>query len=365
MRVLLCPCDHKGCGRYRIGLPASALQHSESSLEIFLSEGLPVKLDVSTGRALGLADGFSGWDVVVVQRPLAEWQVEALRDCRRMGIRTVVEVDDDFEALHPLAPAWVSTHPRVSTEWNRKWLQVACREADLVTVTTPALAARYAPHGRVAIIQNYVPAAWLSIKHSTSPSELIVGWTGTVGTHQGDLPVTRGGVATAIRETDARFRVVGNAELIRRDLSLDEEPECVPWKEWGYYAYEIAKLDVGIAPLTDTAFNRAKSWLKPLEYAALGVPSVVSPLPSYRSLAASGIGILAKDRSRDWAREVKRLVSDSAYLAEMSVSVRESAAQYTIEGNAWRFAEAWAGDGYEEAGSSSRRTGGRYLLGTS
>lgn len=359
-RILLCPCDRQGCGRYRIGLPASALQATESSLEIFLSEGLPVQLDRRTGKALGLADGFGDWDTVVVQRPLADWQVQALRDCRQKGIRTVVEVDDDFEALHPLSPAWVTTHPRVSTEWNRQWLRVACQEADLVTVTTPALAERYAPHGRVAVLQNYFPEAWLRIPRN---DQNVVGWTGTVGTHQGDLGVTHGGVAAAIRETGSTFRTIGAAELVRRDLGLDAEPDLVTWKSWGDYAYEIAKMSVGIAPLADTAFNRAKSWLKPLEYAALGVPSVVSPLPSYEALSARGIGIIAKDRARDWRREIKRLREDGDYWAEASASARELAADYTIEGNAYRFAEAWVGDGYVESGSSPR-TGSR-LLGTS
>lgn len=340
-RILLNPCDREGCGRYRLGLPASALQREETTLEIFLSEGLPVRLDTRTGKALGLADGFSDWDVVVVQRPMSDWQVQALRGCRRRGIRTVVEVDDDFEALHPLAPAWATTHPKVSTEWNRQWLRDACREADLVTVTTPALAARYAPHGRVAIIPNYIPEAWLSIDADRIGD--VVGWTGTVGTHHGDLAVTRGGVAQAIRETGASLRVIGNPELVKRDLSLDAEPENVPWQDWGDYAYEVARFDVGIAPLGDTAFNRAKSHLKPLEMAALGVPSVVSPLPAYEALAARGIGILAKDRSRDWRREVKRLLEDAAYRAETSAAVRIAAAEHTIEDNAWRFAEAWVG----------------------
>lgn len=363
MRILVCPVDREGCGRYRLGLPISVLQKQETTLEIFLSEGLPVRINLGTGRAVGLADGFSEWDVVVVQRPMAEWQVEALRDCRRQGIRTVVEIDDDFEALHHLSPAWVTTHPRVSTEWNRKWLRVAAREADLVTVTTSALAERYAPHGRVAIIPNYFPEAWLTIRRPGEgrretghpeanadraqgrgqPPAPTVGWTGTVGTHQGDLGVTRGGVAQAVRETAARFRVIGNPGLVQRDLSLDEEPENTPWQGWEDYPLAITSLSVGIAPLADTAFNRAKSWLKPLEYAALGVPSVVSPLPSYEALARRGIGILAKDRARDWRREVKRLLEDDAYRAELSASGREAAAELTIERNAYRFAEAWAG----------------------
>ncbi len=337
----MCPCDREGCGRYRVGLPVAALQKQETTLKIFLSEGLPVRIDLRTGRAIGLTEESFDWDVVVVQRPMYYWQVEVLRDCRKRGIRTVVEIDDDFEALHHEAPAWYSTHPALSDERNRKWLRVACQEADVVTVTTAALAKRYGSHGRVTVIPNYVPEAWLAVKSHRRRN--VVGWTGTIATHRGDLLVTRGGVGAAIRETNGRFRVIGHPELVREQLGLDEEPENVPWQIWDTYPVEVARLDVGIAPLADTAFNRAKSALKVLEYAALGVPSVMSPLPSYGALTASGIGVLARDRHRDWRREVKRLLEDNSYRTDLGASGREVASEYTIEKNAYRFAEAWVG----------------------
>ncbi len=341
MRILLCPVNRQGSGRFRIGLPASVLQKTEPGLEIYLSEGLPCKIDVATGKAVGLADEFEGWDAVVVQHPMADWQVVALRACRVRGIRTVVEIDDDFEALHHLAPAWASTHPRSPTPWNRQHLREACREADLVVTTTQVLADRYASHGRVAIIPNYIPEAWLSIEEPRDGD--VVGWTGTVATHQGDLAVTRGGVAWAIRETRARFRVIGQPEQVKQILALDGPVEHVPWQDWDRYPHAVARLDVGIAPLANTAFNRAKSGLKPLEMAALGVPCVMSPLPSYAPLPALGIGVIAEDRSRTWRRTIKELLQNDSYRADMSAMGRETAATWTVEANAWRFGEAWAG----------------------
>jgi glycosyltransferase involved in cell wall biosynthesis len=322
-----------------MGLPISALQHQGTTLEIYLAEGLPVRLDLRTGKAVGLAVGFSGFDVVVVQRPLTEWQVLALRDLRKLGIRTVVEVDDDFTTLHPLSAVFVTTHPALDSGLNRKWLSVACAEADLVTTTTSALARRYAPHGRVVVLPNYVPAAWLEVEAQRDGD--VVGWTGTVGTHRDDLPVTRGGVAAAVAECGARFRAIGNPTFVQKQLALREEPENVEWCEWDDYPGEVARLDVGIAPLQDSAFNRAKSWLKPLEYAALGVPTVMSPLPEYRRLYERGIGVLAKDRERDWRREVSRLLSDESYRQELARTSRDAARSLTIEEHAWRWAEAW------------------------
>jgi hypothetical protein len=60
-------------------------------------------------------------------------------------------------------------------------------------------------------------------------------------------------------------------------------------------------------PLRDVAFNRAKSWVKGLEYAAASVPFVAQDLPEYGRLATGhGIGLLAH-RTRDWLRWLERL----------------------------------------------------------
>jgi hypothetical protein len=79
----------------------------------------------------------------------------------------------------------------------------------------------------------------------------------------------------------------------------------VPFEEW---PRAVASVGVGIAPLADTKFNRSKSWLKPLEMSATGVPWVASPRAEYVRLHALGAGVLA-DRPRVWYRELKRLRS--------------------------------------------------------
>ena len=56
----------------------------------------------------------------------------------------------------------------------------------------------------------------------------------------------------------------------------------------------VAKLGIGVAPLADTKFNAAKSWLKMAEMAALGVPCVVSPRAEYMRLHEQWIGSLAE-----------------------------------------------------------------------
>jgi hypothetical protein len=46
--------------------------------------------------------------------------------------------------------------------------------------------------------------------------------------------------------------------------------------------------DIGIAPLADTAFNRSKSAIKMMDYAALGLAVLASDVPAYRGSFADG-----------------------------------------------------------------------------
>jgi glycosyltransferase involved in cell wall biosynthesis len=275
-------------------------------------------------------------DVVVLQRPMVDWQLQSIPLFQRAGIAVVVEVDDDFQSLHRLNTVLQTTTPR-----HRANLVKAAQLADLVTCTTPALAKRYAPHGRFMVLPNYVPAAWLDLDDRERQGDL-VGWSGTVATHPNDLQATHGGVGSAIGATQARFRVLGRAELVQPLLRLTEPPELMPWTTIEHYPIELAKLDVGIAPLANTVFNRAKSWLKPLEMAAVGVPVVMSDVGEYRALNDRGIGILASSR-RDWHGTVTALLQSADFRAEVSAYGRQAVREgLTIEQNAWKWAEAWS-----------------------
>jgi glycosyltransferase involved in cell wall biosynthesis len=115
----------------------------------------------------------------------------------------------------------------------------------------------------------------------------------------------------------------------------------------------VADLDVGLVPLADNAFNRAKSWLKGLEMAAVGVPFVATPTEQYRALHAEGMGLLAES-PRQWEGLVKRLVRDEGYRAEQAWQGRERAERWTVEANAERWVDAWSAALSTRAGTLAR-----------
>ncbi len=70
--------------------------------------------------------------------------------------------------------------------------------------------------------------------------------------------------------------------------------------------------DIGLVPLVDSPFNRAKSALKTLDYAALGLALLASDVPVYRGSLADGAGgMLVPNTGDAWYGAVARLVRDT------------------------------------------------------
>ncbi len=277
-------------------------------------------------------------DVVVFQRPPHRDTPALIEQFQAQGVAVVVDVDDDLMTVHPQNAAYVLHAGLLSPEVNARYTAKCCGIADLVTVSTPALAERYGAHGRVAILPNCVPAAMLDYpRHSDGHT---IGWPGRVASHPGDLEVTRGGVGEAV-PADWRFHVIGEAAGVKDALGLPREPSETPWiASVEDYHRALGCLDVGIVPLADSAFNRSKSFLKGIEQAAAGVPFVASPRAEYQKL---GFGVLAADRARNWRSAVKQLIQDESLRWELTEQGREAVRlSHTYERNGHLWGEAWA-----------------------
>lgn len=302
-------------------------------------EGIGAEIDARTGQLVRVLIPDDA-DVVVMQRVSLANLVQAIPMIRAKGVAVVVDMDDDLTKIDPANPAFVALHknggdPRHTAVNAHK----ACLAATLVTVSTPQLLKVYAPHGRGVVVENRIPARYLEVEHD--PGLASIGWPGSVHSHPLDLQEVGPAVARLVREGH-QYRGVGPVEGLVKTLGLDTPPPVTGSVELQEWPDAIGThLGVGLAPLADTLFNHGKSWLKPLEMSACGVPWVASPRPEYVRLSkVLGVGLLA-DRPKDWYRHIKRLVVDDTFRKEQSAAGREAAAAWTIEGNAWRWLEAW------------------------
>lgn len=338
MRILLSAAEEGGCGLYRIKAPYDALK----------AQGVDVTYDLAASSITCILDREGNvrsvrpleYDVVVFQRPMSRRSYQMIAAIQAQGIAVVVELDDDIWHIDPQNVFHYEWQPSNNRESNYTHLAKAVNHADLVTVSTPELA-RVVPNKKVRVLRNMVPEWYLSLEPDSFEKDgLSVVWTGQAETHPLDLNACSDGVVRAVRRAGAVFVGVGS-EATGKHLGFnDGETLFSPWIDLANYPAAVKSHDVGIAPLRDTVFNRSKSYLKGLEYAALGLAFVGSPLPEYRQLAFEGVGEIANSR-HDWYMKLYRLLTDEPYRAEKVECGLDFARRNTYEANAHLWVEAW------------------------
>jgi hypothetical protein len=354
MTTLLLPSDASGCGWYRMAYPAALAgpdvrliwPDSDDRPDIRLSE-----VGIDGRQHLQGIDVAPDVDVVVFQRPAGYLHYEAMKALQARGIRCVVEIDDDLHRLQPTNNGWAALDPARSPDVNVRWLERATELAEWRIFSTPELYESYGKPGDW-VVPNYIPKALLEVEGLREWEGVRIGWGGWTPNHPGDLDVAGPGVRRALRELDGRFYVVGPREgpgrrenRVSKALGISEKAVfATGWVTTPAYPRSIsASFNLGLVPLARNAFNRGKSWLKGLEYSALGVCTIASPTPDYRRLAEV-VDIRLAEGPAEWSRELRWLVKHPEAVIEAGKCAREavSAANLTVEAHFGDFAAAWA-----------------------
>lgn len=346
MKVYAFPADNHGCGHYRIIWPAEALQAQGVDVTIVHGDGRDNVLQGIVNRDDQLVDVNvpADADVIVLQRVSHKHIADAVAILRRKGIAVVVEIDDDLTRIDPRNPAFDYLRPGGKGQHaDHSWHNTlrACDNATMVVVSTPALLDVFARHGRGAVFDNYIQRKVFDIPRM---DHNMIGWAGSVHSHPGDLQMMGPSVNKLIQQ-GYKFAVIGDGKGAREawGLSADTPLHTTGATDVHHWPYYVAQLGIGVAPLADTKFNAAKSWLKMAEMAAAGVPCIGSPRAEYSRLrqVSGGVGMLA-DTPKQWERGIKLLADDSVLRNEISEQNRELMRAFVMEDNAWRLAEIWA-----------------------
>lgn len=255
--------------------------------------GWDVQLDA---EGTGLTSGrLRGFDVVHVFRYHERETRRAARALREAGTAIVWDNDDDL------------TFPnRMRSEHVHTQLVEMLRIAHVVTTTSPVLAEQYREWGagEVRVVENYLPH-YYAAERAPRSGAIVIGWT-AAGEHAYDLRALR------IRETLERLLDAHpQTRVVSAGLQLGLPPDRYAYTEVVQYqalARYVGGFDVGIAPIADIPFNRAKSNVKVKEYAAMGVPWLASPIGPYSGLGEKQGGRLVPDDR--WYEELDRLVRD-------------------------------------------------------
>ncbi|HUF98860.1 MAG TPA: glycosyltransferase [Ilumatobacter sp.] len=133
-----------------------------------------------------------------------------------------------------------------------------------------------------------------------------LGWIGSPAT-EGYLIDIAAGLAEIHRRTGARLEIVSGPGEV--PAVLEPFTERTLWSTES--TRHIAAWDIGLMPLRDGVYERAKCGYKLLQYAASGVPVVASPVGVSQELLTAMDGV-APETASDWVDAVCSLIEEPA-----------------------------------------------------
>jgi tetratricopeptide (TPR) repeat protein len=261
-------------------------------------------------------------DVLVVQF-INDWELLSLCQRRReAGLITVFEANDYFFDLQPWSPIGEAWLDRTVQELYLKWLVTA----DGVQTSTGFLAQKWRERGAntVAVFPNQLVAVDPLPQVPDRP--LTIGWGGSPG-HFADwyqlAPLLTQWLAA---HPEVHLSVMTH-ELAHSFVPL--EPHRYHFTRFGSlgdYVRFLKSLDIGLAPLIPTDYNRGRSDVKFLEYASQGVAGIYADLEPYQSSVVHGMTGLLSQSPEQTIEHLESLRTDPAFRARL----RHQAHEYVL-----------------------------------
>ncbi|MGN6189479.1 MAG: glycosyltransferase family protein [Conexibacter sp.] len=278
------------------------------------------------------------WDLMHIQQSHDEEGLEVIARMRRAGIAVVWDTDDDIGAVTRGSEAWHRHGGRRGIRRHAKQALEAARTAHLLTTTNEHLAAIYRERGveHVLAVENYLAPEDLRRPRKRHQG-VVIGLT-AAGEHEPDLKRMRfAAMLERLLERHDGVRVVA----IGVDMRLRSEHRYTFVDEVkidDLVAVE-SEFDIGLAPLRDTPFNRARSNVKLKEYAAAGAMWVASPVGPYAGMGEEQGGLLARDD--EWLPLLEALIVEVDRRRALMERARAWAQGQTISAGAARWQAAY------------------------
>lgn len=283
------------------------------------------KLFYVLGRTLGysfqMLKEAMGSDIVVVQRgcmpfgpPVFEWILKRLfhkplifdiDDALFVNVVTRENSLFGYFKMNPFRTGWI------------------VRNADAVIAGSPVLK-EYALSLNERVF--WVPTTTYPhmCKRVQEGKRVVIGWVGSRATSQ-YLRGLRHVFERILNEREnVELRMVG---ALPTDIIVHPRCQLIPWELEKADEY-FCDIDIGINPLVDDRFTRAKCAFKLIQYMAHGIPSVASPVGMNALVIDHGsTGFLANTET-EWEQYLLMLIDDAEMRKSMGDRAREKMIRY-------------------------------------
>lgn len=165
--------------------------------------------------------------------------------------------------------------------------------------------------------------------------QIVIGWIGS-STTASYLSIA----SNAIKELSKKYNFT--LKLIGARRSMHVPGVNVENSDWSLEreVKDFQSIDIGIYPLPDTLWVKGKAAFKAIQYMAVGVPVIASPVGMTAEVIQDGLNGFLADSDRVWFDKLSRLIESKLLREKIGLAGRKTVEErYSLEANAPKYLE--------------------------
>ncbi len=125
------------------------------------------------------------------------------------------------------------------------------------------------------------------------------------------------------------FKVIGDAAFSNKDL----EVVGLPWRK-DTELNDLSEIDIGLMPLPDDEWTKGKCALKGLQYMALEIPTIMSPVGVNKDIIVDGKNGMLASTDDEWMNKLSQLIESEELRTNIGVEGRKTVVnEYSVDAN--------------------------------
>jgi len=166
--------------------------------------------------------------------------------------------------------------------------------------------------------------------------QIIIGWIGSPTTAP-YLRIVFNVMQALSRNYSFVFKVIGAGEPVSiPGVKVENHSWCLERE-----VRDFQGIDIGIYPLADTLWAQGKAAFKAIQYMAVAVPVVASPVGMAREMIADNINGFMAGSEEEWIEKISRLIEDPELRKKIGLAGRKTVEEkFSVKVNLPRFLDA-------------------------